>query len=252
MATTKEWWETFFKDFHPVLQSISKRKSNSQARQIVKLLGLKKGSAFLDCPCGTGRISLPVAAMGIRVTAVDITGDYLEELSAEGRRRTLRVHTNQVDMRRITFHNEFDAAINLGSSFGYFSKHTDNLLVLKRLFSALKPGGRALVSNMNRDWIILNFRPDNWYDIGEVRVLQKRVFDYATSVMQDEWRFIKDGKERLHKSFMRLYSFHELREMFKQAGFIDIQGYGDLEKAPTERTNSTLHVIGVKPRSKRK
>ena len=47
-------------------------------------------------------------------------------------------------MRRIPLRGEFDAAINLWTSFGYFEKPSDDLKTLRGIARALKPGARPI------------------------------------------------------------------------------------------------------------
>lgn len=247
MARQINWWEGFFDDFRPILGRITQQESNKEAHYIFHKLQLKKGMKFLDCPCGFGRVSLPLAKMGIKITGVDITQSYLDEFSIKAQKSGIKVELLKQDMRRISFKNQFHAAANLLTSFGYFESESQNLLVLKKIFEALLPGGKFILTLINRDWIILNFVPNNWEVIAEVRLLQSRSFDYSRSIMHDEWRFQKDGVEKVYKTTLRLYSFHELRAMLERVGFVDIEGFGSHDNKPTGRTNRNIYIIAKKP-----
>ena len=65
MRKFNHWTETFFNDFQPFFGTISNKTTNEQVRFIIKLLSLKKGMTFLDCPCGIGRVSIPLAQLRI-------------------------------------------------------------------------------------------------------------------------------------------------------------------------------------------
>src|SRR5690349_23200446 len=47
------------------------------AAKAVALLGLAPGAAVLDLGCGPGRVAVPLARRGLRVTAVDAHAGYL-------------------------------------------------------------------------------------------------------------------------------------------------------------------------------
>lgn len=245
MTKKSNWTPTFFEDARPLFPAA--RESLKEARYVHRKLQLKKGMTFLDCPCGFGRISLPLARIGIKVTGVDITGSYLDEFDKRAHKARVKVTLLNQDMRRINFRNEFDAAANLYTSFGYFESDTENLRVLRNFFHALRPGGRFLMTTINRDWLMMNFVPNNWEEHSGVRLLQARWFDYARSIIHDEWRFQKDGEEKVYHTTLRLFSFHELRAMLAKVGFIDIEGYGSREDQPTGRTNRNIYVIARKP-----
>ena len=84
-----EWWHEFFPAFRPLFGVVSQKNTNAQVRYIIRKMNLKPGRKFLDCPCGIGRIALPLARKGVRVTGVDITPSYLEELESRAKRAGL-------------------------------------------------------------------------------------------------------------------------------------------------------------------
>ena len=148
-ANSPEWWHEFYQEFRPVFGILPAKSATTLVRRIINELGLSKGSTLLDCPCGYGRISIPLARKGIRVTGVDIMPPYLKELEKRARRAKLKIPTVHSDMRRINFENHFDAAANIWTSFGYFEKESDNLLVLKKYYKdrgriRLQPANRAM------------------------------------------------------------------------------------------------------------
>ncbi|UCE65691.1 MAG: class I SAM-dependent methyltransferase [Candidatus Zixiibacteriota bacterium] len=242
------WWDDFFPAFRPFFGLISQKRTNAHVRFIVEKLSLKPGKKFLDCPCGIGRIALPLAKKGIRVTGVDITRSYLDELSMKAKRRGLKVDLVHADMRRITFGSEFDAGGNLWTSFGFFEKESDNRLVLKKMYQALKPGGKFMLHVINRDWIMANYQPRGWEEAAGVKSMEERFFDYRTSINYGTWHIIKDGKEETFKLTIRMYSFHELIAMFESVGFTDIEGYGSMKDEPISRDKGMMTIIGTKPR----
>jgi len=242
------WWNDFFPVFRPVFDMIPQKVSNAEMRYVVEKLGLKPGSKFLDCPCGIGRISIPLAKKGIKVTGVDITESYLDELDKKSNKNKLGIKTVHCDMRRIDFDSKFDAAGNLGTSFGYFDKESDNLLVLRKMYKALKPAGKFMLNIINRDWIMANFSSNDWFEIKGAIIAEKRKFDYSKSINYSVWHFIKDGKERVFEIKLRMYSFHELIAMFKSVGFTNIEGYGSLKDEPVSRDKRMMFIIGAKPK----
>jgi len=244
------WWDDFFPAVRPIFGIISKKATNAQVRFILKKLNLGPGRTFLDCPCGIGRIALPLAKAGVKVTGVDITQSYLDEMAAKAKKRGLKIDIQRGDMRRIRFDSQFDAAGNMWTSFGYFEQESDNLLVLKQMFKALKPGGKFLLHVINRDWIMANFQANEWYEAGGGKILEERGFDFATSTSVGKWIIQKDGHERSFDTTIRMYSYHELLGMFKKAGFVDIEGYGTVSGDPVGLRHFYMFIIGTRPRKK--
>ena len=240
------WWNDFFEDFRPVFNTKPQKETNAEARYFIKKLNLKKSSTFLDCAVGIGRMAIPLAKQGIKVTGVDITPSYLAELKEKTDKLRLPIKLFHNDMRRINFDNEFDAAGNLWTSFGYFEKESDNLLVLKKMYKALKAQGKFVLQTINRDWIIRNFESTGWSEYKGLKILEKREFDYRRSIMNGTWTFIKDGQEKLFVAKIRIYSFHEIAAMFEKVGFVDIAGYGNIKDDPITHNNRNMIVIGTK------
>ena len=244
------WWDDFFPEFRPFFGMVSQKATNRHVRYIIEKLNLKPGRKFLDCPCGIGRIGLPLAKKGIRVTGVDITQSYLDEFGAKAKRRGLKVDLYHADMRRINFDSEFDAAGNLWTSFGFFEKESHNVLAIKKMYRALKPGGKFMLHVINRDWIMLNYQARGWQEAGGVKSVEERHFDYSTSINHGTWCIIKNGQERTFDVSIRMYSFHELIAMFKAIGFTEIEGFGSEKDEPISRERQMMYVIGTKPMRK--
>jgi SAM-dependent methyltransferase len=244
---SEEWWHEFYPLFHPLFGLIPQRTTQAEVRHFIKKLGLKKGMSFLDCPCGIGRVSIPMAELGIRVTGVDIVPSFLDELREKAGKKNLTIPTYHNDMRRVNFKNEFDAAGNLWTSFGFFSD-ADNLLVIKKMYQALKPGGKFLLHVINRDWLLRHYQPNDWHETGDIRSLESRKFDFETSINRSVFTQIRDGEERQVRSDIRMYSYHELHAMFRKVGFVDIEGYGTMKSEPINLDSRMIFILGTKPK----
>ncbi len=222
MKKNSEWWHEFFTSFRPVFDQIPAKTTSAQIRYIIKKLGLKSGRTFLDCPCGIGRIALPLAKKGIKVTGVDFYKPYLDELDKKAKKRGLKIKLVNRDMRRIDFKNRFDAAANIWTSLGYFDKESDNLLVLKKMYMALKRGGKFILAVINRDYIVSDFRERGWFKAGNHTIFEDSEFDFATSTTKSTWYFQKGGKTETHSMRIRVYSYHEIKAMLEKVGFTDV------------------------------
>jgi len=244
------WWDDFFPAFRPVFDIVSKKVTGGHVRYVIKKLNLKPGKKFLDSACGIGRIGLPLAKRGVRITGFDITQSYLDEFDAKAKRMGLKVNLYCADMRRIDFESEFDAAGNLWTSFGYFQKESDNLLTLKKMYRALKPGGRFMLHLMNRDWFIARCESTELFEVKGTLVGQVRKFDYKLSAIDSIWYIIKDGNKQTFPMSLRLYSYHELVAMFKSVGFVDIEGYGSVKDEPITRDRGMMFILGSRPKGK--
>jgi len=119
------WYETFFDEHWLVIssQTHSQERSAAEAEFLIAELGLESGQRVLDLPCGHGRHSIELARRGLRVVGVDLNDAPLEMARAAAREFGVQLDLRRVDMREIEFREEFDAVINMWTSFGYFDPH---------------------------------------------------------------------------------------------------------------------------------
>jgi SAM-dependent methyltransferase len=242
------WYEKFFDGLYGrVLSSqFEQAKSLEQARVIKRLLGVRRGQRVLDVPCGQGRITLPLARMGLVMTGVDRTGAYLAKAARLAWRGRLAVRFLQSDMRAIAFEREFDAALNWFGSFGYFSD-ADNLEFCRRTLAALKPGGRFLVEGMNKSWVLAHFRPRQESRVGGVLVTQRSRLAPAEERIRTVWTLRRGRRAERHTVSMRVFTGTELREFLRAAGFGEVRLYGPGGSRFTRHSRRLL-AVATRPR----
>ncbi len=231
-----EWWETFFDDawLKAGFGLVTRSRTLSDVRFITKVLSLEKKSRVLDVCCGTGRHAIELARLGYNVTGADLTRQYLAVARERARRRGVRISFELQDMRHLPYKAEFDAAICMWTSFGYFEKEADNLKALKAVNRALKPGGRFLIEVVNRDWTIVNFEATGWYKVAGGYVLEKRNLDTLRSRINSEWTYTNGGRAVTKNLSLRVYSPHELVDLLGRAGFRLNALFGDKQaRTPT-------------------
>ncbi len=240
---TKEWWNAAFQGgVYPLTQLAALKDQVGLTRRevqgIKKLLNLPKGSKILDLGCGVGRHSLGLARHSYDVTGVDISNTFLRYARARARKMKLQVNFIRKDMRLLSFKGQFDAAINIFTSFGYFPQKSDDLRVARKVCKCLKPGGKFLLEIFNGTKIqklLVNANSNRepvrrWYEFADRSLLlehpsySKRLGGTVT-----RWIYITKGKRKEVTSFTRAYSKSSLVHLLKNAGFRQVTVYGDLE-----------------------
>ena len=243
-----EWWQTFFDEYFLAYSfpRIKRSRTMRDVRFIETVLAPRKGAKILDVCCGIGRHALELAKRGYRITGVDITQQYLDVAAARARRRKVKIALERRDMRKLGYRGEFDAAILMWTSFGYFENEKDNMKSLRVIHRALRPGGKFLIDLINRDWLIRNFQPHGWMEAGKEYVLERRQFDPSTSRMHSEWVCIGEGEVARRETNLRVYSLHELLEMLERAGFGITAAFGDQENVMPTPEHRMLSILAHK------
>jgi len=242
-----EWFETFFTG--PLSRGFIGTWENPaalrHARMVRKLLGLRKGARILDAPCGQGRLAVPLARMGFSVTGVDITAPYIRRVRKQARIEGLPIRYILRDMRKIAFEKEFDAVINYGGSFGYFSD-VENLDFCKRAFRALKPGGKFLVDGPNRTWVRKHFLEFMVHQEAEPRIVSRNRFDRRTNRVFSRWTFSQGKHREVRTSSIWLFDAAAVRELLRAAGFRDITLYGLPSLGRVTRSSQRIIAVARK------
>ncbi|RPI33021.1 MAG: class I SAM-dependent methyltransferase, partial [Chloroflexota bacterium] len=101
-------------------ESLTPERTDAEVAALLPLLELDAPMNILDLACGFGRHANRLAALGHRVTGVDLTPGFLEIARKDAQARGVEVDYRQGDMRRIDFENEFDRVLLLFTAFGYF------------------------------------------------------------------------------------------------------------------------------------
>jgi ubiquinone/menaquinone biosynthesis C-methylase UbiE len=245
MRQSSQWYHRFFGGLYGrVLASIPPRTSQRQARLVKQLLGLRKGHRVLDCPCGQGRLTLPLAAMGLAMTGLDITASFLRQGRAEAARQGLKVNFIRQDMRHIGFDAQFDAVVNWFTSFGYFSD-PGNLDFLRRARRALRPGGQLLLEVLNKSWVMNHFQSAHDETINSVRIVSRCRWDQRTGRMHNVWKLFQGGRSETLRFNLRIFSGPELRVLLRQAGFRDIRLFAHSDKGAGRLTRHSMRFIAV-------
>ncbi|MFA0747520.1 class I SAM-dependent methyltransferase [Fervidibacter sp.] len=246
-----QWYREFFDDLY--LRVYQPLEAPEQVRRevdfIVKALDLPAGAKVLDLCCGQGRHSLELARRGFQVVGVDLSEALLYAARKRAESEGLSVTFLHCDMREIDFADEFDAVINMFTSFGYLESEAEDEKVLGKVAQALKSGGKFLLDVVNRDRLVRDFQAREWHAADEGwLVLEERTFDHLSGRMETRWVCVaRDGVRYERLSSVRLYTASELRTMLERAGLKVTNLFGDYDGSPYSWDSQRLIVVACKP-----
>jgi SAM-dependent methyltransferase len=211
---------------------------------VLALAGVEPGAAVLDLPCGVGRHTLELARRGFRVTAVDRTATYLEQLRQRLTAEGLTAEVVEADMRQFRRPGSFDLALNLFTSFGYFEDPADDRAVAAGFHSSLRPGGAMVMELIGKEVLARVFQEKRWSEEpdGSLMLEESRV-QPGWGWIDNRWILIR-GTERVEfRVSHRLYSAVELSGLLTEVGFASVAVYGDLAGAPYDPEARRLVLV---------
>ncbi|MEE2787850.1 MAG: class I SAM-dependent methyltransferase [Myxococcota bacterium] len=195
---------------------------------VVGSLNVPVGARILDVGCGYAPVGNSLAKRGFSVVGLDLSQDMLD--MAVGVSKSLKTEMTFVneDMRSMAYADEFDGAICLDSTFGYFSD-AENLVALRAMARALKPGGRLIIDVANRDRLVSELPARSWWEGDGCLIQEDSEFDPRTSRVRIKRLLVfADGRQDESHVAIRLYSAHELETMCRVVGLQTLEFSGSV------------------------
>jgi SAM-dependent methyltransferase len=230
-----EWFadEDFWRDLYPAMFPPERfAAADQQVSHILDLIRFQ-GRTILDLCCGPGRHSVSFAQHGFKVTGVDLSEFLLERARERAREFGVEVEWIREDMRQFERPKAFDLACSLFTSFGYFQDEQDDLKVLRNVRACLVPGGVFVIETLGKERLARAWQSalcDKLQD-GSL-VLQRPQVRADWTRVRNEWVLIKDNHSKSFHFEHSIYSGRELKDRLLQAGFGQVNLYGDLEGKP--------------------
>lgn len=220
------------------------------------------GAEILDLACGYGRLSIPLARRGYRVTGFDFSEPFLDLARREAGASGVDVTFVRGDMRHLDFEDRFDAVLNIFTSFGYFETTEEDLGVLRRIRRGLKEGGALLLDFVNAPRVIGRLQDRGQVDeaTGELVVESVETLSNGLEVHQVDrldadarrWRmrrwWAEEGRERSYDTDIRMYHPAELQELMRKAGLEVAEVWGDFDANPYREDSPRVVIRATRQR----
>jgi len=219
----------------------------------------EQGGSILEIGCGTGRVTLQLAQMGIWIVGMDLSAAMLN-IARQKSQGLANVRWMEGDMLAFDLGEFFDLIIIPGHSFQFMLTAEDQLACLNCIRQHLAPRGK-LVLHINHDdlnWLGglaegrgTDFQLKGEYQHhsmkGSVRAWTAWSYDAGTQTASavDVWEFLgEDGKlierkESLPKRLHCVFPF-EMEHLLARAGFEVEALYGDFFRHELQNTSPDM------------
>ena len=165
---------------------ISRRIMDEESSEF--LLNLIRGNSVLELGVGTGRYGLILSERGYDFVGIDLSPNMLKKAEKKQAFTGINFQVIRMDAKKLGFHEEaFDNVICI-CTFGFLPNPED---VIKEAYRVLVPGGRFLITYLDRDYLPYTF-----------------------------WTWVNKSPQY---GFITLYRYQEVREMLVRNNFQIIQ-----------------------------
>jgi len=214
----------------------------------------KYGTPVLELACGTGRITIPIAEKGFRVTGLDASEAMLSRAKSKAAAKGMHVDWVRADCRAFELHKHF--------AFIFFPfnsiSHIHDLESLEACFTCvsehLADNGRFVIDVFNPRLDILIRDPTRRYPIAEypdpdgrgiVVIRESNVYDTASQINRIRWYYnIGEGiEEFVVENNMRILYPQELDALLLYNGFTIEAKYGDYDETPFDTASPKQLIV---------
>ena len=220
------------------------------------------GEPALDVGCATGRIILDYLAEGIDIDGLDNSPEMLEICQAKAKKMGLSPTLYQQRMEMLDLPRTYRTILAPSSALQLVTDLDVARNTLSRFFSHLQPGG-AFVTSFSFEWREGDPLDSGWELVFEkprpedsaiVRSWIREWRDPELQLWHSEQRFevelngkIIQTEHQRRSPEGRWYTQAQAIELFRDAGFTEIQLFHEFTHEPALDDDKLFCVLGVKP-----
>jgi len=236
-----------FADVLDIIFVTDQNKTNEEVEFITSQIA--HGSPIMDLGCGTGRHTVPLAAKGYDVIAVDGSKEMLMKLLENLQKNDIQALVLHSDIMKIkSFDQKCGGVICFGNSFCEMAIDSEKANhILKLIFDSLISEGKVIMQITNNPESI---KPEDLEKTVEkdgktYQFSQKVVFDRANNITVTKSHVDIEGesKQTLGSSYTsKWWRKGELDQMFKETGFSNVEFFGEDFKQFDENSTGLILV----------
>ena len=201
----------------------------------------------LDCACGTGQHLYMISQLGYQTWVSDYSHSMLRIAEKNLHERGCDIPLKQCDFRYLErkFDVCFDAVVCLTTSLSHLHTDQDLLLAIKSMKSRLNKNGLLIFTSGTTDHT-LTLPPIevvvNREDFSRIFV-KEHDERYQTIHVLDLYHSSQRMEENQYDIVYRILLDNDYRRLLSQAGFTNIELYGDYDRSPYDASSRRLIAV---------
>jgi len=212
------------------------------------------GGPVLEIACGSGLVTIPIAAQGLEVTGVDLAHSMLAHARRKAESQNLNIGWVEADARSFNLGQPFQFILLTGNAFQAFLRREDQEALLATVKRHLAPNGIFAFESRNPSGHDLKDQPEEEFDqryqsveghLVSVSFTQR--YDPLAQIMYwTSFRHWNDGEGDHKKETHIVCRFthpQELEALLHYNGFKILQQYGDWNKETLSASSPSLISI---------
>jgi SAM-dependent methyltransferase len=234
-----EWFDSSY--YHILYKNRDLKEAEIFIDNLTSYLNLPPASRIIDIPCGKGRHCIYLNKKGFTVSGADLSAESIK-YAKKFSNPTLDFFTH--DMRKPFAENEYDAVLNIFTSFGYFEDPQDNQRCIDSFAKALKPGGRLVMDFMNISKVLNELKAEENKIIDGIRFnITKHI---SNNRIVKDIRFSDKGKENHFQEKVSILYKEDFLKYFNFAGLEVTELFGDYQLSAFNSEKSDRLILIVK------
>ncbi len=206
----------------------------------------------VDLACGTGSVTVILASKGLSVLGVDMSEEMLTV--AQEKCANLPAMFVCQKLQELRLLRGVDLAVCALDSLDYILDPADCRAAICRIYKALNPGG-VFIFDVNTPEKLRAMDGQVFLDEDEdVYCVWRGEFDEKANICSYGMDLFQRQGDAWHRSFEEhqeyAYSIPQLRNFLKDAGFTDIQVYGDRHLEAPNDTDQRIYFSARKGKRK--
>jgi SAM-dependent methyltransferase len=214
----------------------------------------RHGGPVLELGCGTGRVTIPIAEKGIRISGLDLSEPMLSHGREKARKLGLDIDWVHADCRDFDLKEKFSLIIFPYNAFHHLLGMESAGACLCSVKKHLAENGRFIIDLFNPSLRLLTRDPDKRHPLaeypdpdgaGQVVMTETPSYNTATQIQRLRWHYKIGDKDdaKVEEWDMRIYYPQELDALIRYNGFEIEHKWGSYDESPFQSDSPKQIVV---------